>query len=72
MSEQVQLQEIYSNNETHDFWKYIGRIGLQNEKKKRGFRWKWLTPMTMCLLILRISFYFRKQVMKTYIAIRQT
>ena len=33
MSEQVRLQEMYSDNETRNFWKYIGRIGLQNERK---------------------------------------
>ena len=34
MSEQVRLQELYSENETRNFWKYEGRIGLQREKTR--------------------------------------
>ena len=71
MLEQVQLEEMYSDNETRNFWKYIGRIGLQNERKPR-------MPVEVfdangnVSMIRRISFYVGKRIMKTYIAIRQT
>ena len=33
MSEQTKLQKMYDDKDTRNFWKYIGRIGLQNDRK---------------------------------------
>ena len=35
MSEQTRLQKMYGDKDTRNFWKYIGRIGLQNDRKPK-------------------------------------
>ena len=32
-SEQERLKTLYTDNDTRGFWKYIGKLGLQNERK---------------------------------------
>lgn len=33
LSEQERLKDLYSDHDTRNFWKYIGKIGLHNERK---------------------------------------
>ena len=33
MAEQDRLKDMYTDHDTRNFWKYIGKLGLQNDRK---------------------------------------